>query len=307
MIQPAAQNATGHVVIGGTYHLRRDGLPQTDSRYSEHADHPLTVTRELRADECDREEVGRMYEVSAPDGWSGSVFADELVPVGTDHAVTPRGGWGAAQAKPRGERPTGGEGTEKGEPMSTQAAERPARDGAPATRGRTHLAGAEPADRSRRGRAACLRVRDRRAAAERAPETGWRAGDAYTLPRGWEWSDIARLRAEQDATLPDLVPIHFGGAAVAWVVFLPTDAARMRRVRLLTEPPRVSGRGRAARRLSARRATGGEVLAGETRPAQLPRCEEPGCDRPRGHDTTGPGAGHGRIVPFVEDSGIDAA
>ena len=69
------------IVIGGTYNLHRDGLPQTDRSYAEHADHPLTVVRELRADECDREEVGQMYEVSAPDGWRGSVFADELMPV----------------------------------------------------------------------------------------------------------------------------------------------------------------------------------------------------------------------------------
>lgn len=70
------------IAIGGTYNLRRDGLPQTDRSHAEHADQPLTVTRELGADECDREEVGRMHEVSAPDGWRGSIFADELMPVG---------------------------------------------------------------------------------------------------------------------------------------------------------------------------------------------------------------------------------
>ncbi|MCY4511647.1 MAG: hypothetical protein OXG35_32480 [Acidobacteria bacterium] len=143
----------------------------------------------------------------------------------------------------------------------------------------------------------------------RAPESGWEPGDAYTLPSGWEWSDITRLRAAQDARLPDLVPIRVGGA-VAWVTFHPRDPARWRRGRQRIALARLGrAAGRVLRTSPARGdvAGAGEVRAGGPRPVSLPRGEQPGCNRVRGHDTSGPDGGHGRIVPFVEDSGIDAA
>lgn len=139
---------------------------------------------------------------------------------------------------------------------------------------------------------------------------GNRATPTPCLPGGSGRTSL-RLRAAQDAGLPDLVPIRVGGA-VAWVVFQRRDAARMRRGRQRTEAP-VTRLGRAVRhvlRMGPARgdiAGVGEVRAGVAPPSPLPRCEQPGCNRVRGHDTTGPDEGHGRIVPFVEDSGIDAA
>lgn len=72
----------------------------------------------------------------------------------------------------------------------------------------------------------------------RAPrrKTAWRTGDAYTLPIGWTWADLPRLRREFDIPA-GFVPIAFASSTVGWGAFIPGDTARMRALRLVQPPP----------------------------------------------------------------------
>lgn len=67
-------------------------------------------------------------------------------------------------------------------------------------------------------------------------KTAWREGDAYTLPLGWTWADIVRLRAERGIR-EHFVPIAFGPRCVGWGAFIPQDSIRMRLERLLYPRP----------------------------------------------------------------------
>ena len=60
------------------FHYGHYGHPDSYPEYSAHRGSMVTVMRELTDQECDRDEVGRMFEVMAPDGWRGHAFIDEL-------------------------------------------------------------------------------------------------------------------------------------------------------------------------------------------------------------------------------------
>lgn len=57
------------------------GSPSTFTDYQAHSGQVVTLVRELDDSERDLEEVGRMFEVRADDGWTGNVFAEELTEV----------------------------------------------------------------------------------------------------------------------------------------------------------------------------------------------------------------------------------
>ena len=55
-----------------------EGHDSTDAELWCRTDQEVEIVSELGPDECDREEVGRMYEIRFADGFTGHAFSDEL-------------------------------------------------------------------------------------------------------------------------------------------------------------------------------------------------------------------------------------